>query len=445
MSTPQPDQQRWPLHPCPAQDESLSSWLDRIGQTYGLSGIDLVRLGPTSVRSDLDPDALDWDPPPAVLTALGARSGTPLAQLRRMTMAGWVPWLTDTLDAAGTQQAVFDTYVRQESVLLLAGEAGRHRVRRSWTGPWLPARPLCRACPICASDPRRGTALMWRLPIMTGCGVHGCRFEPGSAAMASAMRSTNSAAVPVHPHVAALDRCSHEGLTTGTVTLPGRVVHVAVWFRLLRTLLDELSIAPSSLGTRSRAMLEQIWQAAGHPARAGITTWRPYELLSWPRQEMLLHAAATALHLTGTGTITARGTLSAALTTQPHRPVHGGDAPTTAKVPASTAMRLALEAWITATSTNSRTARQIRRRFSYPCRTQAQFQSKRADLINLGVPEQALPHHLSIASPEPSAASGEEPATLISRPGFRVVDGKTPVGRRVVQSASGICAGNLRK
>jgi len=70
-----------------------------------------------------------------------------------------------------------------------------------------------------------------------------------------------------------------------------------VWFRLLRTLLDEVSMAPSRVGTRSAATMEHIWHATGHPARAGLNVWRPCEQLGWPRQTMILEAAAAALHL----------------------------------------------------------------------------------------------------------------------------------------------------
>ena len=41
--------------------------------------------------------------------------------------------------------------------------------------------------------------------------------------------------VPASEPVAVMDRRTHEGITTGTVTLPRRPVHVGVWFRLLVT------------------------------------------------------------------------------------------------------------------------------------------------------------------------------------------------------------------
>lgn len=97
-----------------------------------------------------------------MLAALAERTGTDLAQLQAMTLAGWVPWLLDTLHTSQWEaQETFDTYVRQDSVLLAPGEAGRNQVqvsgRRSWAGPWRAARPVTRLCPACAAepDPRR--------------------------------------------------------------------------------------------------------------------------------------------------------------------------------------------------------------------------------------------------------------------------------------------------
>jgi hypothetical protein len=230
----------------------------------------LHNLGPASAQVNVSVLAdLDFDPPAEVLAALAERTGAGLAELRMMTIAGWVPCLTDTLtpgDPLATQE-LFDTYVRQHSVLLASPRAGRNRVRR-WAGPWLPdPRPRWeyRVCPVCATDPQRGSALIWRLPIMLSCVEHGCRLEPTLKIELALIRREPMPATPVSEHVAALDQRTHEGLTTGKVTLPGRPVHVGVWFRLLRTLLDELTVAPSSLGQRARAAVEHIWSATGRP------------------------------------------------------------------------------------------------------------------------------------------------------------------------------------
>src|SRR5207302_197897 len=107
-------------------------------------------LGPASALAD-DPVAadLDWDPPAAVLTALDERTGAGPGELRRMTIAGCVPWLLDTREDCG--QAACETYVRQPSVLLAPGEAGRRPCCRDGPaylpvpdhGPCHPAAPGC--------------------------------------------------------------------------------------------------------------------------------------------------------------------------------------------------------------------------------------------------------------------------------------------------------------
>ena len=103
--------------------------------------------------------------------------------------------------------------------------------------------------------------------------------------------------VPASEPVAVMDRRTHEGITTGTVTLPRRPVHVGVWFRLLRTLLDEVNTPTSQLRRQlSKQALRQIWQTAGRPTRAGRIRWLPYEELDWPRQQAMLEAAAVAMH-----------------------------------------------------------------------------------------------------------------------------------------------------
>jgi hypothetical protein len=53
------------------------------------------------------------------------------ARLRAMTLAGWKPWLFDTLSMGRSdEQAVFDTYVRANSVLPAPGEAGTNQLFR---------------------------------------------------------------------------------------------------------------------------------------------------------------------------------------------------------------------------------------------------------------------------------------------------------------------------
>jgi hypothetical protein len=108
--------------------------------------------------------------------------------------------------------------------------------------------------------------------------------------------------------------------------------------RLLRSLLDEVSLALSTLSKRGRTVLERIWRATGRPERGGLTVWRPYEQMDWAMQEAMLHAAATALHLAAGGQITARSRLASAVALRPHQPVYDGDDPAAARWPSPTSI-----------------------------------------------------------------------------------------------------------
>ncbi len=227
---------RWPRHPPPAPGEALSCWLIRVAAVYGMSVEQLARhnLGVASFElGDRNSGDLDREPPPGMLDALHERTGVPLAP---MTIAGWMPWLLDTLDPA-QGSAAFDTYVHQDSVLLAPGEAVP-RDLPAWRA-WLPGKPMRRACPQCINSADCETAvftLVSQIPLTISCPVHGCRLEAtfGSLGTFIAWQDADMVPTTAGPHVTAMDRRTHEGLTTGTVTLPGRPVHVGVWLRLLR-------------------------------------------------------------------------------------------------------------------------------------------------------------------------------------------------------------------
>ena len=280
---------RWPLHPEPGAGEALSSWLTRLAQLYDLPVIELLRynlgaLADVHHPRDLDPMSLDLAAPRSVLSALQERTGVDEQDLRRMTIAGWVPWLLDDVQPdAGTE--TFTTYVRQDSVLLPprrspVGQAPNWR-------PWLPAPPLPalmnRACRQCISDPDRGLSLMAKIALMLTCPEHGCRLDEVLGHPAEYLVwSEPEPARPVSDAVLVMDRLTHEGLSTGTVTLPRRPVNVGVWLRLLRTLLDEVATGSTRLPTSKAEDLRRIWRESGHPYRDGLGAWKVYEKLAGP-------------------------------------------------------------------------------------------------------------------------------------------------------------------
>ncbi|WP_298945323.1 TniQ family protein [uncultured Microbacterium sp.] len=392
--------QRWPLHPTPGHGEALTSWLHRLATRYGMDLDQLVRhdLTPPGAPAPGSTGSLDLDAPSELITILAARTGVPVEQVRRMTIAGWVPWLLDSLQPEPVPGGAFDTYVRQDSVLVTSKEHPDREVT-NWRA-WLPLnsknRPVSRVCPVCVESTTDGSLtfpLIMQLPITLTCPRHGCRLDAafGSYAFFGWEHSkTNDRPAP--RQVVIQDARTEQALRIGTVALPRRTVHVGVWFRLLRTLIEELSIPLSKLRTRPRRSIELIWRKVGHPARAGIVgAARTYETLPWPQQEMYLEAAATAIHLVETGEIEARGTLGHLLTPEPDRPAHDGLPPRDIWDEAREAMTEAL----TLAQQDPLAAEHMLAILTSLTRTEKTFRGIRGDLIDLDVPEAFLPPTLA--------------------------------------------------
>lgn len=292
---------RWPLHPAPVEGEALSSWLQRVAACYQMDARDLLEndLGHGHV------DDLDTAPPLTLLTALSQRSGIDLDRLRCMSIAGWVPWLLDSLDEQ--IPAALETYAFQLSVLLPRHKPKIRTVAR-WRA-WLPRQPVGRACPLCLDGLAEQTILLaWKLPLMLSCPWHGCWLEsywgvPGRYLGWENADTTPRAAADA---ITAMDQRTWQALTMGYVELPRRRIHAGLWFRLLRTVLDELN-TPLSYCGKGAGSIRYVWERCGHPLRAGQNRWRPYEMLDSVVQLQMLEAAATAIDLLESQVVIPRG------------------------------------------------------------------------------------------------------------------------------------------
>jgi hypothetical protein len=224
---------------------------------------------------------------------------------------------------------------------------------------------------------------------MVSCVEHGCRLEDAKIVRPAVALATIDPA-PVAEPLATMDRYTYQALTAGRVRLPGRSVHAGVWFRLLRSLLDEVSLALTTRSKHGRTTLERIWQATGHPYRAGLNVWQPYENLPWATQEVLLQAAATALHLAADGQITARGVHRGALHSAVHQHVYDGDRPSPHQTAWQEALA-ALEAAVVRARSDRVAARHLLTLLTHGCRTRDRFEQERAYLFGAGIPADFLP------------------------------------------------------
>ena len=83
----------------------------------------------------------------------------------------------------------------------------------------------------------------------------------------------------------------------GSVSLPLREVHGGVWLRLLRALIDELSL-PAYLVRRYRPNIVEVWKRLGRKVRQGLPQSRvAFELMTPEHQIVVMRAAAAAVQL----------------------------------------------------------------------------------------------------------------------------------------------------
>lgn len=386
--------ERWPLHPPPVEAEALTSWLQRTASRYGLYSIELFDhdLGHPGVREP----GLDLDPPAPLLTELAKRTGLSHHRLAAMTMAGWMPWLFDSLAPSPDG---YETYVHQLSVLLPPNQRKIYTPGR-WL-PWLTESGTRRGCPDCLeSSPEM--LLFWQLPVMASCPLHKRLLETHEGIIDDDVLWTtpghDQSAVP--EALSLMDRRTWEAITTGSVDLPRRSVHAGIWFRLLRTLLDELSTTQGRYG-RQLGEVRRLWECCGHPFRAGLHTWRPFEELQGNTQQQLLEAAALAMEMIEAGSLTALGASAHLLQPEPESRISDGTPPATSaedaddqKEPSLNVMwnRVvdSLDDAVEAAREDPAVARQLYDCTVYGCRDEESVLRLRETFAELGIPAEPV-------------------------------------------------------
>jgi hypothetical protein len=248
---------------------------------------------------------LDIRPPNGFLETIAGRSGVDIDTLRCMTMAGWVPWLLDSFDL---EDDAFNCYVNQFSVLLPPQKRPEKTIP-GWRA-WLPRKNLNRACPLCIGEAKGKPIfkMMWQFPLFISCPIHGCWLESfiGRPGTFYGWEQKGLKPRPATPAIKKMDLRTEQAFTDGYVVLPARKVHAGVWFRLLRTLIDELNVPVSYWGAQSRT-LRLIWERCRHPVRAGQTHWYPFELFDASIQLQFLEAAGSAIAMIETEEVIAKG------------------------------------------------------------------------------------------------------------------------------------------
>lgn len=285
--------QRWPIHPPPSPNESLSSWLERQASCYGYRSEDLLRydLGFPALSSE----QLDINPPPLFLERLAERSGFSIERLRALTIQGWVPQFIDSLKPdAGS----YPKYVR-EYALLYPTEFREYQAFQDWV-PWISAHRIggkaaCRFC--LREDPEPYRRLFWQMAWMNSCPIHGILLEEIVIVAGQVLSEIVEEPIPAPAEILTLDGFTRQAIEKGMVALPSNLISGGTWLRILRTVLDELTLPAAPL-KQYRPAVATIWGMVGLGVRQGMRSPAiPFERLDSTRQLLLMRVAGVAVEL----------------------------------------------------------------------------------------------------------------------------------------------------
>lgn len=290
---------RWPLHPKPQPDESLSSWVFRLAQVYDMSWeaffCDAIGTDP------IDDHVLDRQPPEPLVQTLAMRTGVQPERLWAMTLSSYVPWIIDTLDpddanCLTTYATQYQTLLTRQTPWMSKGLYNRKTGR--YDLPWLGEtktreQALCLAC--LRSDRIPYLRLFWRLCLMGSCPIHGCMLTPVSWPALSIFHHLETPLVSAAPDLLSVDGFSLQAVTTGTVNLRGDfTMNAAVYLRFLRSLVEELFCRRSAAGSQANT-IATIWKEVGCRPYAGLMMSKPFERLTLEQRCGTLRAVGRLL------------------------------------------------------------------------------------------------------------------------------------------------------
>jgi hypothetical protein len=290
---------RWPLHPQPQPDESLSSWVLRLARAYEMTWEAFFHdaLGADVLTDHL----LDRQPPVSLVQDLAVRTGVQPERLWAMTLTGYVPWLIDTLDTddatcLSTYATQYQTLLRRQTPWMSKGLYNRTTGR--YCLPWLgEPRPsddtLCLAC--LRTDHVPHLRIFWRLGLMGSCPLHGCLLTTVPGPTLAMLGSPDAPLESADRDLLSVDALSLQAVTHGRVRFQCRSeMDAAVYVRFLRSLIEELFCRRSVAGADADT-IAAIWEEVGCRPYAGLMMSKPFEQLTLPQRCDTLRAVGRLL------------------------------------------------------------------------------------------------------------------------------------------------------
>jgi hypothetical protein len=288
---------RWPLHPKPYANEALSSWINRLAAAYDIDPIAFLGFEFNYLIEREEFELIDLNPPYRLLEGLAERTNIEVSDIRALTAQSYVPLLIDSL---APMPGYYANYAYQFN-LILSRKKPMDRNVEEWI-PWFTIKRFLKThgCKACIDEDKQAyIRLHWRFPWMMSCPKHGLLLKEVSLfswpldRKVQALWAEGAEQAQEAPEtLVCMDAITLKAVTLGTTNVPARNMHGGVWLRMLRVLLEELSLPASLLPTQIRHLVESFWKEINLPFRYSLSRWRPFEEYKQESQYVLMHLAS---------------------------------------------------------------------------------------------------------------------------------------------------------
>lgn len=244
--------------------------------------------------------SIDLNPPLHLLNQLSERTGMEFNAIRALTAQSYVPLLIDELES--NEANAYSEYISQFPVFPYKMQNMNKRNYNSWV-PWFNINRFAtiQGGKTCLSqDPEPYLRLHWRFSWMMSCPVHKLLLKQVkfygylNQQVVFFIDNNNNHDTEYNPdNLYAMDNITLQAVTKGFVELPSGKLHGGVWLRILRALIEELSLPLRMFTVETRKLLELYWRDLNLSIRRGLGVHNLFEQLDYKKQLILMLVAAS--------------------------------------------------------------------------------------------------------------------------------------------------------
>ena len=302
---------RWPLHPIPYVEESLLSWIMRIAKKYEIYPEDFLKHELDIELETQDLYIVDINPPVHLLDKLSQHTGIAVNKIRELTAHSYVPLLIDAREPVNSNgisnSNLFSEYINQFNIFPRKQSANDKNpfgliMNSNWL-PWFDYKRFVNTygCEDCLKeDMEPYLRLYWRFSWMMTCPFHNQILKRVKMySFINYIKFYFTQDTGEFPHsidnLRIIDEITLQAVTKGFVKTPSGYLHGGVWIRLLRSLIEELSLLQKNFPQIVLEVITSLWKEHGLTFRSGFNRYKVFEECDDSKQLILMLIASSTL------------------------------------------------------------------------------------------------------------------------------------------------------